>query len=91
MISRDMEFDESASWKWEEEKVERISIIASIQQQSEATETPTHAETPESPRQEGSSYESPPRRTRPLTEIYESCNFATTKPEIYEATVKQEV
>ena len=43
MISCDVEFDENASWNWEEEKVERRSIVASIQQQeSEAIETPTH-------------------------------------------------
>ena len=96
MISRDVEFDESATWNWDEEKIERRSIITSTPaQQSEATET-TAAPTPEtippaSPRQEDSSPESTPRRTRPLAEIYESCNFAILEPESYEAAAKQEV
>lgn len=96
MISRDVEFDESASWNWEQEKVERSSIITSQPRGGEAVETPDQDTTqeltpPASPRRGDSSPESPPRRMRPLADIYESCNFAILEPESYEVASRQEV
>ena len=40
---------------------------------------------------EDSSLESPPRRTKSLTEIYETCNLTIMKPESFEVASKTEV
>ncbi|KAL0289281.1 UNVERIFIED_CONTAM: Retrovirus-related Pol polyprotein from transposon TNT 1-94 [Sesamum angustifolium] len=88
IISRDVEFDEDAMWNWDEEKVERQSVMIPKetppqQQQEEGTDQAEmerrSQQAPGSPRRPPSSEEieeeTPPRRTKLLSDIYETCNF----------------
>ncbi|CAL9007070.1 unnamed protein product [Prunus brigantina] len=90
MISRDVEFDESESWNWEEEKVERKSVTITqpcregTEETASTTPLPT---TPPSIRHEGSLEP----RTRSLQDMYETCNFITIEPESFEVAIKEEI
>lgn len=95
IISRDVEIDESASWNWDEEKVERSNLSIPMQKpqvieevEEEATEDPG---TPYSPPQQQTSPESTPRRVRSLVDIYQTCNLAILEPESFEQASRQEV
>ncbi|CAL9016012.1 unnamed protein product [Prunus brigantina] len=90
MISRDVEFDESASWNWKEEKVENKSVTITQPCREETEETPGTIPQPTTPpaiQDEGS----PKQRTRSLQDIYETCNFITIEPESFEVAVKEEI
>ncbi|XP_027905827.1 uncharacterized protein LOC114165383 [Vigna unguiculata] len=98
-ISRDIEVDESATWNWEEEQIERKTIYMPNNQPTTSQEdndqdtiiTPESPATPTSIQdQEESSPESTPRRIRSLTNIYESCNLAILEPGTIEEAAKQE-
>ncbi|KAK4401017.1 Retrovirus-related Pol polyprotein from transposon TNT 1-94 [Sesamum angolense] len=102
IISRDVEFDEDAMWNWDEEKVERQSVMIPKetppqQQQEEGTDQAEmerrSQQAPGSPRRPPSSEEieeeTPPRRTKLLSDIYETCNFIMLEPENFETAVKQ--
>ncbi|KAK4411578.1 Retrovirus-related Pol polyprotein from transposon RE1 [Sesamum angolense] len=101
IISRDVEFHEDAMWNWDEEKVERQSVMipkeTPPQQQQEEGTDQTEMErrsqqAPGSPRRPPSSEEieeeTPPRRTKLLSDIYETCNFIMLEPENFEIAVK---
>ncbi|KAK4406351.1 Retrovirus-related Pol polyprotein from transposon TNT 1-94 [Sesamum angolense] len=101
IISRDVEFDEDAMWNWDEEKVERQSLmipkeIPPQQQQEEGTDQAEmerrSQQAPGSPRRPPSSEEieeeTPPRRTKLLSDIYKTCNFIMLEPENFETAVK---
>ncbi|KAL0341549.1 UNVERIFIED_CONTAM: Retrovirus-related Pol polyprotein from transposon RE1 [Sesamum calycinum] len=97
IISRDVEFDEDAMWNWDEEKVERQSVMIPKetppqQQQEEGTDQAEmerrSQQAPGSPRRpppsEEIEEETPPRRTKLLSDIYETCNFIMLEPENFE-------
>ncbi|KAL0318498.1 UNVERIFIED_CONTAM: Retrovirus-related Pol polyprotein from transposon RE2 [Sesamum angustifolium] len=101
IISRDVEFDEDAMWNWDEEKVERQSVMipkeTPPQQQHEEGTDQSEMErrsqqAPGSPRRpppsEEIEEETPPRRTKLLSDIYETCNFIMFEPENFETAVK---
>ncbi|KAL0340069.1 UNVERIFIED_CONTAM: Retrovirus-related Pol polyprotein from transposon TNT 1-94 [Sesamum radiatum] len=101
IISRDVEFDEDAMWNWDEEKVERQSVmipkeIPPQQQQEEGTDQAEmerrSQQAPGSPRRpppsEEIEEETPPRRTKLLSDIYETCNFIMLEPENFENRCK---
>ena len=96
-ISRDIEVDESATWNWEEEQIERKTIYMPNNQPTTSQEdndqdaiiTPESPATPTSIQdQEESSPESTPRRIRSLIDIYESCNLAILEPGTFEEAAK---
>ncbi|KAL0374896.1 UNVERIFIED_CONTAM: Retrovirus-related Pol polyprotein from transposon RE2 [Sesamum radiatum] len=104
IISRDVEFDEDAMWNWDEEKVERQTVMipkeTPPQQEEEEGTGQTDMErrnqqAPGSPRRppqsEETEEETPPRRTKLLSDIYETCNFVMMEPESFEAAAKHEV
>ncbi|KAL0380608.1 UNVERIFIED_CONTAM: Retrovirus-related Pol polyprotein from transposon TNT 1-94 [Sesamum angustifolium] len=104
IISRDVEFDEDAMWNWDEEKVERQSVMIpketpSQQQHEEGTDQAKmerkSQQAPGSPRRpppsEEIEEETPPRRTKLLSDIYETCNFIMLEPENFETAVKHKV
>ncbi|KAL0298706.1 UNVERIFIED_CONTAM: Copia protein [Sesamum radiatum] len=104
IISRDVEFDEDAMWNWDEEKVERQSVMipkeTPPQQQQEEGSDQAEMErrsqqAPGSPRRpppsEEIEEETPPRRTKLLSDIYETCNFIMLEPENFETAVKHKV
>ncbi|KAL0286083.1 UNVERIFIED_CONTAM: Retrovirus-related Pol polyprotein from transposon TNT 1-94 [Sesamum angustifolium] len=85
IISRDVEFDEDAVWNWDEEKVERQSVMipkgTTPQQQQEEGKDQAEIErrsqqAPGSPKRpppsEEIEEEIPPRRTKLLSDIYET-------------------
>ncbi|KAL0310316.1 UNVERIFIED_CONTAM: Retrovirus-related Pol polyprotein from transposon RE2 [Sesamum calycinum] len=101
---RDVEFDEDAMWNWDEEKVERQSVMIPKetppqQQQQEGTDQAEmerrSQQAPGSPRRpppsEEIEEETPPRRTKLLSDIYEICNFIMLEPENFETAVKHKV
>ncbi|KAK4387561.1 Retrovirus-related Pol polyprotein from transposon TNT 1-94 [Sesamum angolense] len=86
------------------EKVERQSVMIPKetppqQQQEEGTDQAEmerrSQQTPGSPRRPPSSEEieeeTPPRRTKLLSDIYETCNFIMLEPENFETAVKHKV
>ncbi|KAL0359481.1 UNVERIFIED_CONTAM: Retrovirus-related Pol polyprotein from transposon TNT 1-94 [Sesamum angustifolium] len=94
IISRDVEFDEDAMWNWDEEKVEKQSVMIPKetppqQQQEEGTNQAEmemrSQQASGSPRRpppsEEIEEETPPRRTKLLSDIYETCNFIMLEPE----------
>ncbi|KAK4387768.1 Retrovirus-related Pol polyprotein from transposon RE2 [Sesamum angolense] len=104
IISRDVEFDEDAMWNWDEEKVERQSVMIPKdtppqQQQEEGTDQAEmerrSQQAPVSPRRpppsEEIEKETPPRRTKLLSDIYETCNFIMLEPDNFETAVKHKV
>ncbi|KAK4400425.1 Retrovirus-related Pol polyprotein from transposon RE2 [Sesamum angolense] len=104
IISRDVEFDEDAMWNWDEEKVERQSVMIPKetppqQQQEEGIDQAEmemrSQQAPGSPRRPPSSEEieeeTPPRRTKLLSDIYETCNFIMLEPENFETAIKHKV
>ncbi|KAL0311966.1 UNVERIFIED_CONTAM: Copia protein [Sesamum radiatum] len=103
IISRDVEFDEDAMWNWDEEKVERQTVMipkeTHPQQQQEGTSQAEmerrNQQVPGSPRRPPQSEEiekeTPPRKTKLLSDIYETCNFVIMEPESFEAAAKYEV
>ncbi|KAK4408868.1 putative mitochondrial protein [Sesamum angolense] len=104
IISRDVEFDEDAMWNWDEEKVERQSVMIPKetppqQQQEEGTDQAEMGkrsqQAPGSPRMPPSSEEieeeTPPRMTKLLSDIYETCNFIMLELENFETAVKHKV
>ncbi|KAK4399009.1 Tricyclene synthase Oc15, chloroplastic [Sesamum angolense] len=104
IISRDVEFDEDAMWNWDEEKVERQSVMIPKetppqQQQEEGTDQAEmerrSQQAPVSPRRpppsEEIEEEIPPRRTKLLSDIYETCNFIMLELENFETAVKHKV
>ncbi|KAL0292316.1 UNVERIFIED_CONTAM: putative mitochondrial protein [Sesamum angustifolium] len=103
IISRDVEFDEDAMWNWDEEKVERQSVMVPKEtfrnnnKKKEQTKQKWKGgvNKPGSPRRPPSSEEieeeTPPRRTKLLSDIYETCNFIMLEPENFENAVKHKV
>ncbi|KAL0392228.1 UNVERIFIED_CONTAM: Retrovirus-related Pol polyprotein from transposon RE2 [Sesamum radiatum] len=91
-------------WNWDEEKVERQSVMIPKetppqQQQEEGTDQAEmerrSQQAPGSPRRpppsEEIEEENPPRRTKLLSDIYETCNFIMLEPENFETAVKHKV
>ncbi|KAL0324814.1 UNVERIFIED_CONTAM: Retrovirus-related Pol polyprotein from transposon RE2 [Sesamum radiatum] len=91
-------------WNWDEEKVERQSVMIPKetppqQQQEEGTDQAEmerrSQQAPGSPRRpppsEEIEEETPPRRTKLLSDIYETCNFIMLEPENFETAVKHKV
>ncbi|KAL5731634.1 hypothetical protein ACHQM5_004343 [Ranunculus cassubicifolius] len=106
IISRDVEFDEAASWNWDEEKVEKGKICVplitekekspSSLEEDQVTTTGTPGTPPlspqaiTSPRNDESSLESSHGKVRSLRDIYETCNFTTLEPESFEVASRRE-
>lgn len=106
VTSRDVEFDEQATWNWEEEKKFIQAVLIPERGETEEDEENAGHEdlpiTPTSSHRSGSSFdessslensspESPTRRQRSLSEIYESCNYSSVEPENYAAAVKEKI
>jgi len=93
MISRDVEFDESASWNWDEEKVERKNVTTTQPCREEIEETPGTPPPPTTTPPPIQHEDSPKleQRTRSLQDIYETCNFITIEPESFKVGVKEEI
>ncbi|XP_024177774.1 uncharacterized protein LOC112183641 [Rosa chinensis] len=96
IVSRDVVFNDKASWDWNENKVQELPY-ATVQQeenipleqheddvipQSPTTPANNSNASPSTP--EHSSPESPILRTRRLSDLYESCNFSGIEPESFE-------
>ncbi|KAL0379259.1 UNVERIFIED_CONTAM: Retrovirus-related Pol polyprotein from transposon RE1 [Sesamum radiatum] len=90
-------------WNWDEEKVERQTVMipkeTPLQQQEEESTSQADMErrnqqAPGSPRRplpsEETEEETPPRRTKLLSDIYETCNFVMMELENFEAAAKHE-
>lgn len=100
VISRDVEFDERATWDWEKEEIIKKTIMVPRRQNTsndqvqepEEVETPRGSNSPgDETNEEESSPESPPRRTRTLEDIYETCNFAAMEPTSFDEASKHQV
>ena len=103
VTGRDVQFDEHSTWKWEEDQESDLPLHVPVSEQVEERleilaqgfqlSTPSSASTSESNLggSTSSSLESPPRRFRPLNEIYESCNFTTMEPENFATASKDQV
>lgn len=99
IISRDVEFDEAASWNWDEEKVENKNIYISRErspvQKHDQGEHPAEEDEPtipqaSPPREDDLPDDMPQRKVKTLQELYETCNFITLEPESFEVASKQE-
>ena len=93
IISRDVKFDEDAAYNWETQEVERktVNIPLPPRQEIDQNEVLTQPTTQEPAQVIESPPDSPVRRTRPISEIYETCNLVLMEPESFEAAQKQEV
>ncbi|KAL0303185.1 UNVERIFIED_CONTAM: Retrovirus-related Pol polyprotein from transposon TNT 1-94 [Sesamum radiatum] len=90
IISRDMIFDENSAWDFKEKQ-----IVESDYYHDPLTSqaSPSQVQNDESQRIEDDSYEeSPPRKTRPLSEIYESTEqvLFASEPQSFEDASKDE-
>jgi hypothetical protein len=87
IISRDVKFDEDAAYNWETQEVERktVNIPLPPRQETDQNEVLTQPRTQEPAQVIESPPDSPVRRTRPLSEIYETCNLVLMEPESFEA------
>lgn len=83
VTSRDVVFDEKAVWKWDEENLSQPNIITSEENSENDHEFTENAE-PSSP-------DSPPRKSRLLSEIYESCNVSFVEPHNFAEASKESV
>ncbi|KAL0383262.1 UNVERIFIED_CONTAM: Retrovirus-related Pol polyprotein from transposon RE2 [Sesamum calycinum] len=103
IISRDVEFDEDAMWNWDEEKVERQSVMIPKetppqQQQEEGTDQAEmerrvnkHQDHPEGHHHQKRLRKKPRQEGKLLSDIYETCNFIMLEPENFETAVKHKV
>ncbi|KAL0300270.1 UNVERIFIED_CONTAM: Retrovirus-related Pol polyprotein from transposon RE1 [Sesamum angustifolium] len=103
IISRDVEFDEDAMWNWDEEKVERQSVMIPKETPPQTTtrrnrpsrngkeESTSTRITQKATTSKEIEEETPPRRTKLLSDIYETCNFIMLEPENFETAVKHKV
>ena len=92
IVSRDVLFDEKAAWDWREKQEDHIShpnssIIS--EECEESGEREVQAHTSESELEDDN--ESPPRKWRRLSDIYQTCNFVVGEPETFEEAVKHDV
>ena len=103
IVSRDVLFDENATWNWEKEEVERDVAAPIVLPQESANEDedededeeehtqPSTPSSPSSPLSSGSSSPtSAPKKMKSLTDVYERCNFCVLEPENFEEAVKEE-
>ncbi|XP_058185851.1 uncharacterized protein LOC131303080 [Rhododendron vialii] len=105
IISRDVMFDENASWNWEQGKVEKKCVQVNEEQGSAAHEGEDNEGSPQfsprlaspsSPRLSPSSSSSSstpsstPIRMRSLSDVYAQCNFCMVEPESFEEAIKNE-
>ena len=96
VVSRDVLFDENAAWDWKEKKVEHVNQPSSLESSEEHEDTHTE-EAEQNPEQDQhtqtseSEEESPPRKFRSMSDIYQSCNFVVTEPQNFEEAEKHEI
>ncbi|CAJ2643956.1 unnamed protein product [Trifolium pratense] len=95
IISRDVVFDENASWNWEEDKIEEKTVPAILLQQNSAAEneqpapcTPSSSSSPSSPISSSSSPSSTPIKLKDLNDIYARCNYCVVEPENFDKAIK---
>ncbi|CAJ2638092.1 unnamed protein product [Trifolium pratense] len=98
IISRDVVFDENASWNWEEDKTEEKTVPAILLQQNSAAEneqpapcTPSSSSSPSSPISSSSSPSSTPIKLKDLSDIYARCNYCVVEPENFDEAIKEDV
>lgn len=98
IISRDVVFDENASWNWEEDKMKEKTVPAIIlQQQNSAAEneqptpcTPSSSSSPSSPDSSSSTPSSTPIKLKDLSDIYARCNYCVVEPENFDEAIKED-
>ena len=101
---RDVIFNEKACWDWNENKVQELPYAILPRQQQEVQRQQQEEEViPQSPTSSAansgvgpsspilSSPESPPLRTRRISDLYENCNFSGIEPGSFEEAEKEEV
>ena len=90
VVSRDVLFDENAAWDWKGKHVEHVnqpSFQEANEENEEIEEQDQHTHTSESE----DDNETPPRKFRRMSDIYQSCNFVVSEPENFEEAEKHEV
>ncbi|XP_050890235.1 uncharacterized protein LOC127095607 [Lathyrus oleraceus] len=95
IISRDVVFNEKASWNWEEDKMKEKAVPAILLQQNPTTEnkqptpcTPSSSSSPSSPISSSSSPSSTPIKLKDLSDIYARCNYCVMEPENFDEAIK---
>ncbi|KAL8117736.1 hypothetical protein AgCh_015569 [Apium graveolens] len=105
IISKDVLFDEGASWNWEKEACQNQTITFEAEalnedknndQSSPASSpsdptSPTNPSSPSSDSARSSSSGSTPLKMWSLADIYESCNFCMTEPTSFEDAIREDV
>lgn len=85
-ISRDVTFDEEAYWDWNEKEVKRHV------DENSGTQDDTHYDVTNEPEfNVQDTTDTDVLRTRPLADLYESCNFVIVEPESYMDASKHDV
>ena len=83
IISRDVLFDESATYNWDDEKVENGAVLLDDEHnEKEISASPSSP--PFSPSSSSSSPTSTPKKMKSLSDIYVRCNFCIFEPENFE-------
>jgi hypothetical protein len=101
IISRDVVFDEKASWNWEEDKLEQKTVPAVLLQQNPtagseqpAPSSPSFSNSlsPSSaPSSSSASPSSTPVKMKDLSDVYARCNFCVVEPENFEEAIKESI
>ena len=90
IISRDIKVDEDATWNWVEGKSERRQTVTTHTLPDPEPSQPTDPTNSDSDGESSTnSSESPPKKMRSLTEIYD-CNRAVVEPHCYEEASQYE-
>jgi transposase InsO family protein len=103
VVSRDVLFDENATWNWEKEEVERSipvsinlpqkSAIEDVQNEENGVHSSSHLSSPSSPSSpsssNSSSSSSTPRKMRDLNDVFARCNFCVIEPDNFEEAMKE--
>jgi hypothetical protein len=108
VVSRDVIFDEMESWQWEDNLQESRNFevpTLDFQDKSNSLPNPNSVEVPRTasslnrspntalPSSDSNDAESPPRKVRSLSDIYQSCEFAlfSSEPQTFEDAVMENV
>uniref|UniRef100_A0A2N9EW08 CCHC-type domain-containing protein n=1 Tax=Fagus sylvatica TaxID=28930 RepID=A0A2N9EW08_FAGSY len=108
VVSRDVIFDEMESWQWEDNLQESRNFevpTLDFQDKSNSLPNPNSVEVPRTasslnrspntalPSSDSNDAESPPRKVRSLSDIYQSCEFAlfSSEPQTFEDAIEENV
>ena len=102
IISRDVLFDEKASWDWKGKQVQNEGSPMYGELENEQSDDDEEVDVPNQMSPSASSHSSPsnssssspsstPRKMRSLEDVYERCNFCVVEPENFEEAIKQEI